>query len=309
MPSRDELMSGTIAVLLGGKSAEREISLKTGAAVERALLARGYQVRTIDPVDDLAARLLESRPKAAFVALHGRFGEDGSVQGLLECFGIPYTGSGVLASALAMDKVLTKRVLAASGIPTPDFAVLESTAEPPFELSIEPPVVVKPAKEGSSVGIALVFEESQLEPAIKAALDLGGPALIERYVKGKELSVAILEGRSLGAIEIAPARDFYDYEAKYAADSGTRYIYPASISKDLQEELGSLASLAFSTLGCAGVCRADFMVDQHDRPWFIEINTLPGMTETSLVPKIAAGLGISFEELCERLLLSARLWA
>jgi D-alanine-D-alanine ligase len=309
MPDRDALMAKDVAVLLGGKSAEREISLKTGEAVALALKARGYRVVELDPAaDDFVARLSKERPVAVFNALHGRYGEDGCIQGLLESLAIPYTGSGVLASAVAMDKVATKHLFKAMGMPTPDYLVFsgaEATTLVADGIPFGLPVAVKPAREGSSVGIAMVHEPDDLLPALKTAAGFDGPVLVERYVKGKEISVAVLDGEPLGAIEIVPARPFYDFEAKYGANSGTRYLHPPSVSAQAVEQSATLAARAYAALGCSGVIRVDFMVDEDDAPWLIEVNTLPGMTETSLVPKIAAGAGIDFEGLCERLLEGA----
>ncbi len=310
MVNESILKAGTVAVIQGGRSEEREISLRTGEAFARGLKARGYRVCTVDAADRLVEKLSETNPVAAVIALHGRWGEDGCVQGLLECLGIPYTGSGVMGSAVAMNKVVAKRLFGDAGLPTPEFIDIPAgSGKSNKQPSIEPPVVVKPAREGSSVGISIVHAKSDLDEAVEAAASLGGPVLIERYVEGREMSVAVLEGEALGTIEIVPARPFYDYEAKYGPDSGTKYLFPAPIPREIEEHLRALAVRAVEILNCGGVCRADFMLDGDNMPWLIEINTLPGMTEASLVPKIASGAGISFEELCERLLLGARLKA
>ncbi len=312
MPTRDELMAGTIAVLLGGPSAEREISMKTGEAVSEALKGLGYSIQQFDPVQPgMLVRLAETKPTAAVIALHGRGGEDGCVQGMLEALSIPYTGSGVLASALAMDKTITKRLVSTVGVPTPEYLAVDAKHSPSLstEIPFPFPVVVKPTREGSSVGVRIVNDNAALTESIEVVGKLGGGVLVERYVKGREFSVAVLEGEALGTIEIIPTRQFYDYEAKYLENSGTSYQHPPNISSALEGILHELAECVFDLLGCDGVCRADFIVDGAEEPWFIEINTLPGMTLTSLVPKIAAGAGVSFDDLCERLLLGARLKA
>ena len=306
----EDLKNRTVAVLLGGKSAERDISLKTGTAVADALEARGYTVARIDVGDDVALRLADVAPTVAFVALHGRFGEDGCIQGLLECLGIPYTGAGVLASALAMDKVASKHLLRSVGLPTPAYVAIpqgrEATvtaAEIPFGF----PLVVKPAREGSSVGVTIVREESAFAEAVQLAASYAGDTLVEKYVAGREISVAVLDGEALGTIEIKPARPFYDYTAKYDKTAGTQYLFPAPLADEIEQAVSTLAVEAHRALGCTGVTRTDFMVDGAGEAWIIEMNTLPGLTGTSLVPKIAAGRGIEYGELCERLVLGAGL--
>lgn len=306
----DTLKTGTVAVLLGGRSAEREVSLATGEACAAALEARGYRVERIDAGLDLAGRLVEVRPTAVFNALHGRWGEDGCVQGLLECLGIPYTGSGVLASALGMSKVASKRIFHAAGLPTPAYQVIPAAEVAGFDvhqLALSLPCVVKPDGEGSSVGISIVRSADELGAALEAARSFPGDLLLEAYVEGREISVAVLEGESLGVIEIQPARDFYDYTAKYDKASGTRYLFPAPLDEAVEARVLELGCAAHQALGCRGVTRADFILPAVGEPQLLEVNTLPGMTGTSLVPKIAAGRGLSFEDLCERLLLGARL--
>ena len=306
----ERLKAGPVAVLMGGQSAEREISLKTGEAVAAALESRGYPVVRIDAGADLAARLLEVRPVACFNGLHGRYGEDGCVQGLLEMLEIPYTGSGVAASAVGMDKVLSKHVFASAGLPTPEYCVV-----PPErvgtggcdDLSFGLPCVVKPAREGSSVGISIVKARAEYRPALEDAAQYGGDILVERYVAGREISVAVLDGEALGAIEIRPRRAFYDYVAKYDKSAGTEYLYPAPLEAATLARVERHAELAHRVLGCSGVTRSDFIVSGGGEAFLIEVNTLPGLTETSLVPKIAAGKGLSFADLCERLLRGASL--
>jgi D-alanine-D-alanine ligase len=300
-----------VAVLYGGPSTEREVSLRTGKACADALVAKGYDVTLVDVDQDLAARLREQRIDVAFNALHGRWGEDGCVQGLLEVMRVPYTGSGVLASAMGMDKVVAKAMFQALGL-----ALIEYRAFPagraasitPADLPFGIPCVVKPSGEGSSVGVHLVKDPAGLAAACRDAATFKGDVIVERYVKGTEVNVAVLDGRALGAIEIVPANEFYDYAAKYTAGT-TRYFYPARIPDAHRDRVMAAAEIAHRGLGCAGVTRVDFIVAQDGTPYILEINTLPGMTGTSLVPKIAAGLGIAFPDLCERILDGAALKA
>jgi D-alanine-D-alanine ligase len=302
-----------VAVLSGGRSSEREVSLKTGAACAEALRSKGHDVLLLDVDLEVAARLRQDGVAVAFNALHGRWGEDGSIQGLLEAMGIPYTGSGVLASALGMDKPVSKLVFREAGIPiidyvrfAPERAGAVTVADLPFGL----PAVVKPGSEGSSVGVHLVREPGALLEACRDAARYKGDLVVERYVKGAELSVAVLDGRALGVIEIVPANEFYDYAAKYTAGT-TRYFYPARISAGAAEAASRHAERAYAALSCAGVARVDFILAPAaaagETPYILEVNTLPGMTATSLVPKIAAGVGIPFPELCGRLLEGAAL--
>ncbi len=300
-----------VAVLAGGQSSEREVSLRTGAACAEALRARGLEVALVDVDAELPARLRAAGVEVAFLALHGRHGEDGCVQGLLEVMGIPYTGSGVLASALGMDKVLSKVLFRSLGLSVADHRVFPAAraaeiraADLPFAF----PVVVKPSREGSSVGVSLVREPAALGAACAEAARGRGEIIVERYVKGKEVQVAVLDGRALGVIEVVPANEFYDYAAKYTAGT-TTYHFPARIHEAEARLLHEAAETAHRGLGCAGVTRTDFILDPAGTAWILEVNTLPGMTATSLVPKIAAGSGISFGELCERLLDGAALRA
>ncbi len=300
-----------VAVLYGGKSTEREVSLRTGKACADALVSKGYDVTLVDVDDDLAARLKAARTDVAFNALHGRWGEDGCVQGLLEVMRVPYTGSGVLASAMGMDKVVAKAMFKALGLALIEYRVFPpgragsiGAADLPFGI----PCVVKPSGEGSSVGVHLVKDAAKLAAACEDAATFKGDVIVERYVKGTEVNVAVLDGKALGAIEIVPANEFYDYAAKYTAGT-TKYFYPARIPDAHRARVMEAAEVAHRGLGCAGVTRVDFIVAQDGTPYILEINTLPGMTATSLVPKIAAGLGIPFPELCERILDSAALKA
>ncbi len=300
-----------VAVLYGGRSTEREVSLKTGAACAQALRGKGYDAELVDADLQVAERLRSLGAQVAFIALHGRWGEDGCIQGLLESLAIPYTGSGVLASSVGMDKVLCKILFRAFGLQVVDYAVFPparaasvTVADLPFGL----PCVVKPSGEGSSVGVHLVKDAAALPAACRDAAAYKGDVIVERYVRGKEIQVAVLDGKALGAIEVVPANEFYDYAAKYTAGT-TQYFYPARIPAEQTRRVMEAAELAHQSLGCAGVTRTDFILTEGGAPYILETNTLPGMTATSLVPKIAAGNGISFPDLCERLLEGAALKA
>jgi D-alanine-D-alanine ligase len=303
----EQLRKMKVGVLMGGLSTEREVSLRTGKACADALESRGYVVSRIDVQKDVAARLVAEGVEVAFIALHGRWGEDGCIQGLLESMFIPYTGSGVLASAAGMDKVFSKQVFIAHGIRTPAYAVYANAGElerrpPPFGV----PAVVKPSGEGSSVGVQIARDEAALMAASRACAGLKGTILVEQYVKGREIQAAVLDDEGLGAIEVVPANEFYDYDAKYQAGT-TRYLFPAPIPKAQYEECCAIALAAHRALGCAGATRSDLILEADGTISILEINTLPGMTAASLLPKIAAGRGIDFASLCERLLMGAAL--
>ncbi|MGD0585969.1 MAG: D-alanine--D-alanine ligase [Oryzomonas sp.] len=297
-----------IGVLMGGLSAEREVSLNSGAAVHQALLAQGYDAVAIDVGRDLAAVLEREGIQAAFIALHGRYGEDGCIQGLLELMRIPYTGSGVLASALAMHKLFSKQTFTASGILTAPFRHFRRgepvrSAELPFGL----PLVVKPVQEGSSVGVSIVREEKQLAPALELAFRHDSEILLEQYIKGQEVQVGILDDRPIGAIEIVPKGEFYDYEAKYT-DGMAEHIFPARLAPPLYEKALQTGLAAHRSLGCNGYSRVDLLVTAYEECYVLEVNTLPGMTALSLLPEIAAkGAGLSFEALVARIVESATL--
>jgi D-alanine-D-alanine ligase len=310
--TREELKTKRVGVLLGGMSVEREVSQRTGAAVVGALKALGYDVVEIDAQKDLPARLVAERVGVAFIALHGRYGEDGCVQGLLESMFIPYTGSGVLASSVGMEKVFSKQMFLAHGIPTPQHAAfrdakgaLQAIDAMPFPF----PVVVKPSREGSSVGVHICKTREQYQEAVKDAAQYAGQLMVEQYIKGREVQGAVLDDEPLGAIEIVPAREFYDYTAKYTANSGTQYLFPAPLPKDQYARVNEVCLAAHKALDCRGATRSDVIVTDSGGVWLLEVNTLPGMTATSLLPKIAAGRGIDFPALCERLLLGASLKA
>lgn len=298
-----------IAVLMGGTSSEREISLKTGRAIEKALRSQGLQVTGIDADNQLATKLLAEKVDLAFLALHGKYGEDGSVQGLLEVMGIPYTGSGVLASALAFHKAKTKAVLGFHHIPTPQFAVLTQTdfvSHPGKikELVWQYPIVVKPCEEGSTFGVSLVRSPDELEVACNHAFRYGKEALIEDYISGQEVTVGILGDQALPVVEVIPLSGFYDYESKYTVGK-TEYVVPARLEEKLYQQLQRWGLCTHRALGCKGVSRVDIRIDQQGNPFVLEVNTIPGMTETSLLPKAARVAGISFEELVKRILVLA----
>jgi D-alanine-D-alanine ligase len=302
------MKSKKIGVLMGGLSAEREVSLKSGAAVHQALLARGYRAVAIDVDRDLAAVLVQEKVEAVFIALHGRYGEDGCVQGLLELLQIPYTGSGVLASALAMHKLYSKQTFTSAGILTAPFHHFRRgqrvcTGDLDFGL----PLVVKPVQEGSSVGVSIVREEGQLEAALASAFRHDSEILVEQYIKGQEVQVGILDDRAIGAIEIVPKNEFYDFEAKYT-DGMAEHIFPARLEPALYVKAQQIGLAAHQALGCSGYSRVDLLVTEAGENYVLEVNTLPGMTALSLLPEIAAkGAGLPFEALVERIIESATL--
>jgi D-alanine-D-alanine ligase len=298
-----------IGVMMGGLSREREISLKTGKAILKALMEKGYTATPIDVGDDIAEKLVKEKIECAFLALHGRFGEDGTVQGMLELMRIPYTGSGVLASALAMHKVMSKKFFLCEKIPTPRYEVFkrEKIKKNLTErISLPLPVVVKPAREGSTIGVSIVRKDEELGPALTKAAEYDEAILVEEFMKGREITVGILENIPLPIIEIAPKSGFYDYHSKYTKGE-TQYILPARIRREKYLYAQEISLRAFQELGCSGVARVDLMTDENENPFVIDINTMPGMTETSLLPMAANYAGIPFEDLVERILLGASL--
>lgn len=297
-----------IGVLMGGLSAEREVSLKSGMAVHQALLKLGYDSTAIDVRHNVAAVLQEERIEAAFVALHGRYGEDGCIQGLLELMQIPYTGSGVLASALAMHKLYSKQAFAAAGLTiTPYVAVQRGERVDAAQLPFGLPVVVKPVQEGSSVGVSIVKTADGLQAALDEAFRYDATVLVEQFVKGQEVQVGILNDQAIGAIEIIPKKEFYDFEAKYT-DGMAEHVFPARLSPELYEKVQQQGVLAHRSLGCSGYSRVDFLVTEAGDCYLLEVNTLPGMTALSLLPEIAQkGAGLDFEALVERIVASAAL--
>jgi D-alanine-D-alanine ligase len=293
---------GRVAVLLGGNSSEREVSLQTGAAVLAALQKRGVDAHAWDPAKRPMSEFATAGFDRVWIALHGPGGEDGALQGLLQWLEIPYTGSGVMASAIAMDKVRSKHLFQAAGIPTPDYAVVTSREEASVAAEqLGLPLIIKPSGQGSSVGMSKVFERSELNDAVDVALRYGDTALLETCITGDEFTVAVLQGRALPSIRIVTPRVFYDYRAKYESDR-TEYICPGTQSDKEEALYAELAVAAFSELGCTGWGRVDFMTGADKQPLVLEVNTVPGMTSHSLVPMAARRDGIDFEELCWRIL-------
>ena len=303
------MQSRKIGVLLGGNSSEREVSLRTGEAVLAALRERGHDAIPIYVDQDVDVALRQEQIDVAFVALHGRLGEDGCVQGLLELLGIPYTGSDVMASALAMHKGKAKELFRLHNLPTPAYYTLtaDDTADlPSVHADFGFPCVVKPIREGSSVGVTICRSFAELAPAIEKALCFDSEILVERFITGKEVSVAILEDRALGAVEIAPREGFYDYQNKYTRGA-TDYFVPPRLSPERYRGVLAQALRAHLALGCTGATRVDMIVSDSGNEFVLEVNTVPGLTLTSLLPKIADAAGISFGELCELMLAGASL--
>lgn len=302
MPEADK-----IAVICGGPAAEQEVSRRTGKAVQQALQEQGYAAQLLEAGWDLAAQLQQQHISRVFVALHGRYGEDGRVQGLLEWLRIPYTGSGVMASAVAMDKALTKYVLQARQLRTPEYGVCATPADVKEVVArLGYPLVVKPAREGSTIGISIVHQEAQLQEALTAGWRYDRRLVLERYIAGREMTVSVLNGQALPVIEIVPQSGFYDYEAKYTPGHSEYYL-PAPIDQKSYTQLQSMAQEAYVSLDCAGAVRVDFILDQAGTAFCLEVNTIPGMTETSLLPKAAAATDISFQQLTAQLLQEAAL--
>ena len=295
-----------VAVLLGGKSAEREVSLKSGAMVLAALRRKGIDAHPFDPSGKSIENLTKEKFDKVFIALHGRFGEDGTVQGVLEWLGIPYTGSGVLASALAMDKLRTKRLWQAEGLPTPPYRVLGKDSDfKAVARRLGLPLMVKPASEGSSIGMSKVRAAAALDEAYALAVSYDPVVIAEKFIQGTELTGAILGEEALPLIKLETPRDFYDYEAKYIAND-TRYTVPAGLPDKKEQELRALCLTAFRALGCRGWGRVDLMLNKQGRPYLLEVNTVPGMTDHSLVPMAARAVGMSYEDLCVKILEGAR---
>lgn len=303
-----------IAVIMGGPSAEREVSLNTGKAILTALKEKGYNAVGLD-LDPrrLIEQLNAEKIEVVFNAIHGLYGEDGLLQGTLEMLGIPYTGSGVLASAMAMDKAVTKRMFMSAGIPTPrsrlynkqdiELSLLAKEIKDEFGV----PVVVKAAAQGSSIGVIIVESAGDVDFAVAEAFKYCDHIVVEEFIKGKELTVSILgneEPKALPIIEIVPQSGRYDYTSKYTKGA-TEYIVPAKLADDVSLNIQNIALEAYKLLGCRGIGRVDVMLSEQNQPYVLEINTIPGMTATSLVPKAAAAIGISFSDLCEQILLMA----
>ena len=293
---------GRVAVMLGGTSVEREVSLDTGAAVLKALQSRGVDAHAWDPAEQDLIKFAAAGFDRVWIALHGTGGEDGALQGALQWLDVPYTGSGVMASALAMDKVRSKHLFDASGIPTPEYAVVRHEADAILAAeSLGFPMILKPAGQGSSVGMSKVFERDDLAEAVSLALAYGGIALAEHCIIGGEYTVGILQGEALPSIRIETPRVFYDYRAKYESDR-TEYHCPGTPDAETEALYARLATAAFNKVGCTGWGRVDFMTGDDGKPQVLEVNTIPGMTSHSLVPMAAKQAGIDFEELCWRIL-------
>jgi len=304
---------------MGGISTEREISLRSGAAVSQALVELGHEVMDVDVGPDVVAQLaaLQGRIDTAFIVLHGRLGEDGTVQGLLELLGIPYTGSGVMASAVAINKYMTKQIFRCSAIPVADDVMVTAReldlsglrkVAGSVALDLGFPCIVKPNCEGSTVGASKASNRGELERALEEALEYDDLLLVERYIEGREMTVGLLgeEPLILPVLEVVASKGFYDYECKYTKGM-TEYIVPAPISEELSKELHYLSLRAHLALGCEGFSRVDFMVDKEERLYCLEVNTIPGMTELSLIPKAAAAAGLSFAEVVKMILATAGL--
>jgi len=296
-----------VAVLMGGPSGEREVSLRSGAAILKALQERGYHAMAIDAHPDLVTELKREKVEVCYNALHGTFGEDGVLQGLLESARIPYTGSGVSACVLTMDKIITKRLLALEHIPTAEDVVVKKSdlANIP-EIPFPGPYVVKPAREGSSLGISICENKSQLPNAVGIAAKFEGEILIEKFIAGRELTVGIVGNAMFPSVEIVSKNAFYDYQAKYTKGF-SQYFCPAEIPPVVAENLSNLALKSYRVLGCRGGARVDFRLDAKQNPFVIELNTSPGMTELSLLPMGAKAYGLSFADLVECILDSAGL--
>lgn len=294
-----------IGVLAGGISAERDVSLRSGKAVYNALLSLGCNAVFIDVMNNLCEDLKREKIDIAFIALHGGHGENGAVQGLLEVMGIAYTGSGILASALAMDKEASKKIFLYHGIPVAPFVVIKrdnfKSQISNFKAQVNMPWVVKPAAEGSSIGVSIVNREEEVSDSLENAFSYGERIIIEKYIKGKEVQIGILGQTVLGGVEVRPSKEFYSYEAKYTPGL-TEYILPPDVDYSSYEALKNAALRAHNALGCKGATRVDFILSESNDPYILEVNTIPGMTETSLLPKIARLSGLDFPGLIEEML-------
>ena len=301
-----------VAVVMGGLSAEREVSLNTGAGVYAALAGKGWDAIAIDWKEgtNLATLLDDAGADVVWNALHGTWGEDGAVQGLCACLRIACTGSGVLASALAMDKVMSKRIFESNALPTPRWRLLSHEGPADGSDAFDAladwalPCVVKPANEGSSVGVSIVEQRVELAAAVGTARKFHGPVIVEDYIAGTEVFVGILNGRVLGSVEVRPATKFYDYEAKYKRND-TKYLVPPELAPEVIARCEQLALAAYTALGCSGHARPDLRITPRGEPFVLEVNTLPGMTATSLLPKIAKSVGMDYATLCEEILETA----
>lgn len=294
MNIKNWLKNKKIGVLYGGMSAEREISIVSGKAVLKALRDSGINAAGIDVGRDAAFQIRKNKIDFAYIALHGPWGEDGTIQGMLEIMGVPYSGSGVLANAAAMNKIFSKRIFLAEGLPTPRWQVVRKNNK--FNLELEFPVVVKPSTQGSAIGVSIVNEKKDMAKALNAAFKYDLEILIEEYIKGTEITVGVLGNKVLPAIEIVPANKFYDFESKYKPGK-SKHIIPPRLSSSVVRNAQELALRAFRALCCKAVSRVDIIVSEKNIPQILEINTIPGMTETSLLPDAARASGINFSEL------------
>ena len=300
---------GTIGVLMGGYSSEREISLRSGQAVAEALSLEGHSVLPLDIITDDPSKIIQQIQAVpldvAFIALHGRLGEDGAIQSILEKLEIPYTGCGVQASQMAFNKILTQKALKAAGLPVPAHFCINDGKVMDFKTAWaqikSTPLVVKPACEGSSIGVHIVRHPSEWEPAFKNALSYGPQIIVEQFIKGREFTAAVLDRESLALVEIVPKSNFFSFTAKYQKGA-THYICPAEVPEQLTRKIKELSLSAAQVLGCEGFSRVDLRVDASEQPFVLEVNTIPGFTETSLFPKAACEAGYSFVQLCEKLL-------
>lgn len=289
-----------VGVLMGGTSSEREVSLNSGKAIFTVLEKAGYDVQPVDVGPDLPFVLKKEKIEIAFLALHGGHGENGAIQGLLEVMEIPYTGSGILASAVAMDKAMSKKVFMYHNFPVPPFTVLSQKDDYSEKVKIPLPWVIKPSAEGSSIGITIAWDRSQCTSALDQAFSYGSQVIVEKFIKGQEVQVGIVGTHAVGAIEVRPKEEFYNYIAKYSSGL-TEYIIPPQIDQAILDRTQNFAFEAHKALGCSGATRVDFIIDREDI-YILEVNTLAGMTETSLLPKIAAHNGMDFKKLVEEIL-------
>jgi len=292
---------GKVAVLMGGLSAERDISLLTGKAVLSALLDKGIDAHAIDVDENVIEKITSGGYDRAFIALHGRGGEDGKIQGALEILGLPYTGSGVLGSALSMDKLRCKQLWQSLGLATPAWKILVSNDDLQSVEELTLPVMIKPSHEGSSIGMSKVHHVSELEAAWSDAIKYDDSVIAEEFIDGDEYTVAILSGKALPVIKLETDNDFYDFEAKYKSEQ-TRYLCPCGLSVDEEQQMKALALKAFNATGASGWGRVDLMRDKQGTAWLIEVNTVPGMTSHSLVPMAARSAGMDFQDLVSRIL-------
>ncbi len=302
-------MSIKVAVLYGGLSTEREVSLRTGKAIFDALQSKPYQTTLIDAGRDLSDRLTVLNPDVAVIALHGKYGEDGCVQGLLELLGIPYTGPGVMASSIAMNKIITKKILSFEGIPTPDFMIIKRKQENLADIAVgilrrfNLPLVIKAANQGSSIGVCFAFNTEEVTAGLEECFKYDSEILIEQFITGRELTVSVLGNAdpvALPVLEITSPTGKYDYHAKYTAGASEHFL--AGLAKETDSVVRELALKSYRAIGCAGLSRVDFMLTEDNRPFVLEVNTSPGMTTTSLFPDAAKAAGISFPDLIEKLI-------